>query len=127
MQNNRNAEKHIRINGRLVIDFIHIRPTARKLACKPNYSLALLIHLLSDKVTYVHSFTSCADKFPDSAIYNKVLEQYKKGVGTSFAYPTNQALALPSEKDKQRQSAHARMMYIDITIQTTHTDCLYHL
>ncbi len=36
---------------------------------------------------------------------------YKKGVGTSFAYPDIQALALPLRKDKQRQSAHARMIY----------------
>ena len=44
----------------------------------------------------------------------------KKDVGNqSSAYPTNQAFALPLRKDKQRQLAHACMLYRDMTAQTS--------
>ena len=45
--------------------------------------------------------------------YMAFIERHKKGdVGICLlAYPVSQALALPNQKDKQRQLAHACMIY----------------
>ena len=92
---------------------------ARDLLGKPGYSFSLSFKLLLDSFSDMHSMR-LSFLLAGSRIQLFVIDglgMIQKRRRNLPAYPTTQALALPTKEDKQLQLAHACMIYIDTTEQ----------
>lgn len=85
-------------------DFVHIGPVAGELGGKPNYGFPLLVESLLYKLPYVHSF-QVSPGAPSPERINK------KDVGVLFCLFYNSGSSIALGKNKQRQSAHAWVIY----------------